>query len=159
MQPTQVPPSALTEQTIKMFEGCILHPYLDNTGKWTIAYGSRYDLAGNPVTAATPVMTQEEAEQLFQVQLQQRADTVDQSTNPASLNDNQRSACISLCWNIGQPSFAGSTVAHMCREGNFGAAADAFLLWDKDTVNGILVVDPELLARREKERALFLATN
>ena len=56
-------------------------------------------------------------------------------------------ACVSLCLNIGVAGFTGSTVAKELRAHRPWPAAEAFLLWERP---------PELRARRERERALFL---
>jgi len=71
-------------------------------------------------------------------------------------SDNQFAAMVSLTFNIGTGAFLGSTVLHQHKAGNFEAAADAFLLWDKAHINGKLVVVPGLLNRRIDERALYL---
>jgi GH24 family phage-related lysozyme (muramidase) len=42
------------------------------------------------------------------------------------------------------------------RAGNYPAAGDAFLMWDKDHQDGQLVVVPGLLGRRKIERAYYL---
>jgi GH24 family phage-related lysozyme (muramidase) len=55
---------------------------------------------------------------------------------------NQFGAMVSLCFNIGSGAFASSTVLHRHRAGNYTAAADAFLMWDKDHHDGKLVKWP-----------------
>jgi len=69
------------------------------------------------------------------------------------LTENQRAALASLVFNIGTGAFSTSTLLKNLNAGNFLAAADQFLVWKKD--NGVDV--PQLLARRQRERALFLA--
>lgn len=64
---------------------------------------------------------------------------------PAS--QKQFDAMVSLAFNIGLGGFADSTVLRQHNAGNRGAAADAFLMWDKPSM---------LRPRREKERALYL---
>lgn len=52
-------------------------------------------------------------------------------------------ACVSLCYNIGQPGFTRSSVVRLANEGNLAKAVDAFLLWNKPA---------EILSRRQGER-------
>jgi lysozyme len=63
---------------------------------------------------------------------------------------------VSLAFNIGSRAFRSSTVLRQHRAGNYAAAADAFLMWDKDHQDGQLVVVPGLLGRRRMERAYYL---
>jgi len=147
MQPT-VQPSTLS--LIEGFEQFSASPYQDEGGVWTIGYGATYDLSGNPVTASTAPVTQEQAAQLLQVQVVPRAQAV-VSAIKVPLNQNQFDACVSLCYNIGISGFTNSTVARMCNANNFSAAAQAFLMWK--LVNG--KVSAGLMNRREKEMTLF----
>ena len=66
---------------------------------------------------------------------------------------------LSLCYNIGIANFSGSTVLREFNLGALDAAADAFLLWDKDHSDGKLVVVEGLLNRRKEERAMFLTAD
>ena len=50
-----------------------------------------------------------------------------------------------------------STVLRQHRAGNYTAAADAFLMWDKDHCDGQLVTVPGLLRRRQLERGFYLS--
>ena len=67
-------------------------------------------------------------------------------------NENQLAALTCLAYNIGAGAFHGSTVRRMHNAGDFMAAANAFLMWDK--VRNIIV--PGLVRRREAERSLYL---
>lgn len=71
-------------------------------------------------------------------------------------NDNQLAAFICLAYNIGITGFAKSTVVREYERGNDTAAAQAFGMWDKATVNGEKVVMRGLVTRRAEESALFL---
>jgi lysozyme len=59
----------------------------------------------------------------------------------------QFDAMVSLCFNIGQGGFAGSTVAREAKAGRTQAAGDAFRKWGNPSI---------LKPRRERERTLFL---
>lgn len=72
-------------------------------------------------------------------------------------NDNQLAAFICLAYNIGITGFRGSTVVREYERGNDNAAAAAFALWNKATINGEKVVMRGLVVRRAEEAALFLA--
>lgn len=69
------------------------------------------------------------------------------------LTTNQRAALASLVFNIGVSAFAQSTLLRYLNAGRVVDAAEQFLVWNK--VNG--VVSPGLVARRQRERTLFLS--
>ncbi len=71
-------------------------------------------------------------------------------------NDNQLGAMTSMAFNVGITAFEKSTVLRCHNRGDFNAAAQAFSLFNKATVNGRLVVEPGLVARRAAEAALYL---
>lgn len=74
------------------------------------------------------------------------------------LTQNQFDALVSLAFNIGVGGFLSSTVLRDLNSGNITDVTRAFELWDKDVQNGAKVVDDALLARRDREVALFMAT-
>lgn len=63
---------------------------------------------------------------------------------------------LSLCYNIGGGSFKTSTGLRRHRAQRYAEAADAFLMWNKITVNGRKVVSKGLNNRRVVERGLYL---
>lgn len=65
-------------------------------------------------------------------------------------------AMTSLAWNIGLGNFGKSSVLRLYKRGDRRGAAEAFLAWNKATVNGRKVVLKGLNRRRQAERALFL---
>ena len=73
-----------------------------------------------------------------------------------TLTEEQRAALISLTFNIGSGGFLSSTVLRRLNAGNYEGAADAFLMWNKITRNGVKERDQGLVNRRERERLLFL---
>lgn len=135
---------------IEHFEGLRLDAYQDVAGIWTIGYGH--------TRGVTPGMriTAEQAQQSLQDDLQTAQGTVDQATAGTPANDNQFAAMVSLCFNIGSGNFSTSTVLREHRLGNYQAAADAFLLWNKATIDGTLQPVAGLTARRTAERQLYL---
>ena len=73
-------------------------------------------------------------------------------------NDNEFAAMVSLCFNIGEAGFRGSTVLRLHNRGDATGAAAAFGLWRKmiDAGTGRLVDSPGLVRRRGVEADLYL---
>lgn len=71
-------------------------------------------------------------------------------------NENQLAAMVSFAFNVGLAGFKKSTVLRAFEAYDDEAAAKAFGLWKKATVDGKKVVMKGLVIRRAKEAALFL---
>lgn len=125
--------------------------YRDGGGVWTIGVGHTA-MAGPPVPKAGMTITLQEAKDIFARDLVQYEQGVSKAIK-RSPNQNQFDAMVSLCFNIGVKGFTGSSVVRNFNAGNLTAAANAFLLWNKD--NGKIIQG--LVNRRHMERALFLA--
>jgi lysozyme len=149
---------ALCEPRIKQFEGFQGAPYRDSANIPTIGYGTILYPNGHTVTMADPAISEPYASQCLEFQMTQKAAViaVHLTRMPAK---HQAAAMLSLTYNIGTNAFIGSTVLRQFNAGQFQAAAAAFLMWDKATVDGQLVVVPGLLARRQQESALFLTAD
>ena len=128
---------------IKQFEGCSLTAYLCPAGYWTIGYGHAIGVKPGQT------VTQEQADDLLQKDMATFCGHV-QKAFP-KLNDNQFSALVSLCFNVGLGPLM-MTLGKYITMGNLDAAADQFLRWNK--VKG--EVSKGLSRRRDAERALFL---
>ena len=105
---------SIGETFIKNQEQLVLHSYKDQVGIWTIGWGFiRSPHTGAPVQEGW-TLTQEEAEQWWLLTIAPFEDTVSQSLrvviNNSVLTQNMFNACVSLCYNIGQEGFAGSTL-------------------------------------------------
>ncbi|MEO8715976.1 MAG: lysozyme [Acetobacteraceae bacterium] len=136
---------------IEHFEGLRLDAYQDVAGIWTIGYGhTRGVFPGMRFTAA-------QAQQALQDDLITAEAAVGSAVAGAHTTDDQFAAMVSLCFNIGSGNFRSSTVLREHLAGDFPAAANAFLMWNKATVNGVLTVVAGLTARRTAERALYLS--
>jgi lysozyme len=135
---------------IKTFEGCVLTAYQDVAGIWTIGYGHT-----RGVTVGM-VFTQAQANQALADDLLSTETSVDKAVAGVATTDNQFAAMVSLTYNIGSGNFASSTVLREHKAGNTQAAADAFLMWNKATINGTLQVVAGLTRRRAAERELYL---
>ncbi len=132
---------------IKQWEGLFLTAYRDVAGIWTIGWGHTGGVRkGDRIT-------EPQAEVLLRQDLAGFEMLVD---GRGASTDNQFAAMVSLSLNIGRAGFLGSTVLREHKAGNFSAAAQAFLLWDKAHVDGKLVVVQGLLNRRLDERKLYL---
>jgi lysozyme len=128
------------------FEGCELKAYQDSVRVWTIGYGH--------TKTAKPGMTitQAQAEQLLQDDLAEFEAAVESTVN-VGLNDDQFSALVSFCFNLGARSLFDSTLLRVLNQGNFAAAANEFPRWNKAGQQQLL----GLTRRRLAERSLFLS--
>lgn len=70
--------------------------------------------------------------------------------------DYQRVAAVLLAYNIGVGGYCGSTVARRFNARQWRPACDAFGMWNKARVNGVLRPVAGLTARRGRERAICL---
>lgn len=129
---------------IKRFEGLRLEVYLDIAGLRTCGYGSRCD-----ELPLGQKITMQEAED----RLRKDVATWEARVNARfpNLGEQQFSALVSLCFNVGSGPLRGTIGRHLTAK-NMPAAAEAFLAWNK--VAGAPVRG--LTARRVAERELFL---
>ena len=141
---------SLAVDFIKQAEGLRLKAYRDEGGTWTIGYGH----TGPDVTDGSTI-TVERADQLLERDIAWAIDTVRRAVR-VTLTEEQRAALISLTFNIGSGGFLSSTVLRRLNAGNYEGAADAILMWNKITRNGVKERDQGLVNRRERERMLFL---
>jgi lysozyme len=106
---------------IKGFEGLSLKAYRDADG-YSIGYGHFGAQPGQVISAG-------EADRLFDLDVAKFESGVSQRVPVAS--QHQFDAMVCLAYNIGVAGFASSTVAKQHAAGNYAAAGDAFLLWNK----------------------------
>ncbi len=148
---------------IKGFEGFRAAPYKDSAGIATIGYGTILyppppTGTGKSVTMGDPAVTDDQATGFLAYQMGLKSSQIAPLvTRAATLH--QAAAMLSLVYNIGIGGFKSSTVLRMFTAGDIPGSADAFLMWDKATVNGKSVVVPGLLARRTEERTIFLTAD
>jgi lysozyme len=147
---------ALCKDRIKISEGFKPAPYRDSAGIPTIGYGTIRYPNGQTVTMNDVKITQDYADQCLTFEMTQKAATI-ASHLERQATVHQAGAMLSLVYNIGIGGFLGSTVLRQFNAGDFKAAAAAFLMWDKATVDGKRVVVQGLLNRRKEESAMFLA--
>jgi lysozyme len=135
---------------IKAEEGLRLEAYQGPSGAWLIGYGH----AGDDVRSGQRIDASE-ADKLLRADLGKVEDAI-KGMLTAPVNEDEFSAMVDLAYNIGTGNFRESTVLKEVNAGDRSAAAEAFLLWNKVTVNGVRRVSPVLEARREREKAMFL---
>jgi len=140
---------------IKQFEGFKSAPYKDSAGIPTIGYGTIQYPNGKAVTMNDPAVTEDQATGFLTYEMGLKSKAIAPLLQkPATLH--QAAAMLSLTYNIGIGAFQSSTVLRKFNAGDIAGAADAFLMWDKATVDGQKVVVPGLHNRRVQERAIFL---
>ena len=149
-------------ELIERNEGLRLEAYPDPaTGgdPWTIGYGDT-----GPDVVPGLVITAEEASRRLEDRLRNEfGRVVNEETNDVPTTQGQFDAMVSLAYNIGvgghrsatrgSSGYRGSTVLRMHRAGNYEAAAQAFLLWNK--AGGQVVKG--LTRRRREEADMYLA--
>lgn len=143
---------------IKQFEGFRAAPYKDSAGIPTIGYGTILYPSNKAVTMADKPVTEADATGFlsFEMGLKSKA-IAPMLQRPASLH--QAAAMLCLTYNIGTGAFQTSTVLRKFNTGDIPGAADAFLMWDKATVDGQRVVVAGLHNRRVAERTVFLTAD
>lgn len=135
---------------IKAKEGLRLVAYYCPAGVLTIGYGHT-SAAGAPFVKAGMKITEKEANEIFLNDLVKYEDAVKRLVK-VPLNDNQYSALVSLCYNIGEGNLSKSTVIARVNQQDWKGAADAFLLWNRAKGQ----VSEGLKTRRKQEADLFL---
>ena len=140
-------------ELIKAWEGVRLTAYPDPaTGgePWTIGYGHT-SAAGEPRVFKGMTIHIDEANAILERDLVKYEAAVSKllKRNP---NENQFSAMVSLCFNIGPGNMSKSSVVRLFNAGDIPGAANAFRMWNKAAGK----VMKGLENRREAERMLFL---
>jgi lysozyme len=143
---------------IKTFEGLSLSAYRDETGVWTIGYGSTRYHDGKPVKPGDNLAGEVQADALFRNTMGQYEDAVNRCAE-VPLSQNQFDALVSFTYNAGVGGLEESTLLVKLNEKNYAEAAAHFLAWDKitDPKTGQKIVSETLLQRRKEESRLFLS--
>jgi lysozyme len=140
---------------IKRFEGLRLKAYRDTNGTWTIGYGTTAaaDVGVDPTPGMT--ITREQADLYLALAARKFADQIGPAIKRA-MTVGEEAALLSFAYNVGPGAFLGSSVLRKFNAGDKLGAANALLLWCKETKGGVKVVNQGLLTRRKIERAIFL---
>lgn len=132
---------------IQEFEGCRLTVYRDSVGVLTIGYGH----TGKDVRSGLHI-SQDEASALLRIDVRSAEDDIHTQIQ-APLTQPQFDALVSFVFNLGGGNLHKSTLRKLLNAGDYRAAADEFLKWDR--AGGKKLAG--LTRRREAERALFLS--
>ena len=136
------------EQFIVHEEGERLTAYLDSVGIWTIGVGHTGGVDGQPIRQGMKI-TQLKSRELLHKDIASAEIAINANVR-VKLNQNQFDALASLIFNIGVGNFKKSTLLRALNAGDYKAAAAQFLAWKYAGGR------PILLARRQREQALFL---
>lgn len=145
-------------------EGRKLAMYRDRAGLPTIGVGHRLtqsELASGELVVGAVIcpwqygITDEEATTL----LEQDCAGVEAAITRAirvPLTQAQFDTLVSFAFNVGGPALERSTLARLLNQGGYTTVPGQLALWVHDRVNGVEVVDPELVARRAEESAQWV---
>jgi lysozyme len=152
----EIPAAALA--IVKKIEGFEQDPYDDNPGNpnntVTIGYGSIRDKNNNPVTKATPRVTEAEAEALLIRDMTGAAKSVKKLvTQPLLVRE--AAALISWTYNLGEGSLGQSTLLKILNQGDKKGVPDQMRRWTRQG-NEVLL---GLLRRRWAESAIFVGVD
>jgi len=131
---------------LKEFEGLVLYTYDDGVGVATIGYGHTKGVMWGMSISET------QAEKFLKEDLEYFEARVTEMVT-VQLSENQYSALVSLCYNIGEGALGGSTLMRLLNDRDYQGAADQFGRWNIGGGN----VMPGLSRRRKAERELFLS--
>ena len=135
---------------IKHFEGWSDIPYLCPANRWTIAYGSTWDIRGNPVTADHPRITEKQGEALLRKEVHHIENAIRRLIK-VPLTENQFSALCSWGFNVGSGNVQNSTLRMKLNRNDVEGASDEFRKWRK--AGGKILKG--LVVRRQAEQQLF----
>jgi len=128
------------------FEGCRLDAYDDGVGVWTIGYGHTKGIHEGMT------ITQAQAEQFLQEDLEIFESYVEDGIQ-VDVNEDQFSALVCFCFNVGPEAFVSSTLLRKLNAGDYQGAAEQFPVWNKGGGEPLL----GLTRRRLAEQALFFS--
>ena len=128
------------------FEGCRLDAYDDGVGVWTIGYGHTKGIHEGMT------ITQVQAEQFLQEDLEIFESYVEDGIQ-VDVNEDQFSALVCFCFNVGPEAFGSSTLLRKLNAGDYQGAAEQFPVWNKGGGEPML----GLTRRRLAEQAFFFS--
>ena len=149
----QVSPNGIN--MIKSDEGLRLTAYQDQAEVWTIGYGSVSYQNGAAVKKGD-VITMQQAEDLLLWEVNMKTGSVASMVSGVALNQNQYDSLIDFAYNAGTGALQVSTLLKRIKANpQDPTITDAFMMWDKIHVDGQLVYNAGLAARRQREAQLY----
>lgn len=134
---------------LKSDEGLRYKTYRDQAGIPTACYGET-----GPHIRMGMTFTQAQCDAMLQASIVRHSDAVKRCIN-VPLTNYQYDAIVRFSYNVGPSAFCKSTMARKLNSGDYAGAAAEFPKWNKVRINGKLVPNAGLSARRERERAMF----
>ena len=135
---------------IKSFEGWSSAVYHCGA-RWTIGFGSTYDLDRNRITSNHPDIDEVEGELLLGQEVRHSEGAVRRLIK-YPLNENQFSSLVSFCYNVGSGNLQKSSLRMKLNRGDVEGASAEFPKWRR-SAGKIL---SGLVRRRQAERNLCL---
>lgn len=137
---------------IQSFEGCILHPYLDQGGTATIGFGFTFYPGGRKVTMSDPALTQAEADDYFEQIVSGFCVSV-LGLLTITPTQNQIDSLTDFAYNLGIGAFQSSTLLQHVNQKC--VVEEDFTIYDHIGKE----VSVGLLARRKAEYELFISAS
>jgi lysozyme len=101
-------------------------------------------------------ITQDRADELLAWEVDKKATVID--AYKIKFNQSQFDACTSFCYNCGLGAFNKSTIKRLANiNPDDPAIRDAFMMWSKARVNGVLQILKGLERRRRAEADLYFS--
>jgi len=123
----------------------------DKNGNQLYTIGIGHQIQPDEVDLLEKTLTLDEAKIIFEKDIKKIIEDMKNNIK-VSLNKNQFLALISLRFNIGGPQFNSSTLLKVLNTGDFISTSTKFKDWRLSEGK----INPGLVARRERERVLFL---
>ena len=136
---------------LEFVEGNKLKRYKDSAGYWTIGVGHKL-LPDETYTTIT-------AQQSLNL-LRKDVSIAEKAINnnvKVPLNQNQYDALVAFVFNVGVYAFEESTMLKKLNAYDYSGALAEFPRWNKETIDGVKVVNAGLIKRRAHEQELFNA--
>ena len=147
--------SQLFYDKLVQFEGLKLTAYKDSAAIWTIGIGTIKYPDGTPVKKGDTCTTEQAYEYAKHDSL-----TMQRELNAMvkNVNQNQFDALLLLAYNIGTTGLRNSTVLKRVKNNPADPLIkDAWVMWNKAKVNGVMTAIPGLTNRRVAEYTLYVS--
>lgn len=123
--------------------------YRDIGGIWTVGYGETQGVGPNTRTDPARALAQ------LVVRVEEHAQGVRKCVS-APLHQHEFDAYVSITYNIGVAGFCTSSIPKLLNAGDYTAACNKLVAFNKVRINGVLVESNGLTKRRLRERSTCL---